>query len=245
VIKFAGRLLLLDIEGTTSALAFVHNVLFPYARRELAGYLERNIAALALRRALRRMAADARATSLRAWCPYPWPSPAAREWLIGEVYRLMDADAKQTGLKQLQGLIWQTGYRNGTLRSHVFPDVPARLRDWASAGIPVRIYSSGSVAAQKLFFAHTEAGDLTGLLSGYYDTTIGSKRESASYRAIAQDVQVTPEELLFLSDVPEELDAAQQAGLATGLVERPGNPPAPPTQHPRVYSFDEVVLERG
>jgi enolase-phosphatase E1 len=245
VIKFTGRLLLLDIEGTTSALAFVHNVLFPYARRELAGYLERNSAAPALQGALQRMAADAGATSLQAWCPHPWPSSQARAWLVGEVYRLMDADAKQTGLKQLQGLIWETGYHNGTLRSHVFPEVPARLRGWASAGIPVRIYSSGSAAAQKLFFAHTEAGDLTGWLSGYYDTTIGSKREPTSYRAIAQDVQLPPEELLFLSDVPAELDAAQQAGLATGLVERPGNPPAPPTQHPRLRSFDEIVLERS
>jgi enolase-phosphatase E1 len=142
-------------------------------------------------------------------------------------------------------MIWQTGYHSGTLRSHVFPDVPVRLREWASAGIPVRIYSSGSVAAQKLFFAHTEAGDLTGLLSGYYDTTIGSKREPASYRAIARDVQLSPGELLFLSDVPEELDAAQQAGLATGLVERPGNPPTPPAQHPRIHSFDEILLERS
>jgi enolase-phosphatase E1 len=244
VIEFAGRLLLLDIEGTTSALTFVHDILFPYARRGIAGYLDRNLPSRALRHALQRMAIDAGTTSLQTWCPHPWPSPAAREWIIAKVNHLMDVDAKQTGLKRLQGLIWEAGYHDGTLRAHVFPDVPARLREWAATGMPVRIYSSGSVAAQKLFFAHTEVGDLTGLLSGYYDTAIGSKLDMASYRAIARDVHLTPEELLFLSDVPEELDAAQQAGLATGLVERPGNRPTPQTQHARICSFHEIVLGR-
>ena len=138
----------------------------------------------------------------------------------------MDGDVKATGLKELQGLIWQEGYAAGRLKSHVYPDVPPALRRWAERGLDLRVYSSGSVGAQKVFFAHTEAGDLLGLFRGHYDTTTGPKREAESYRRIAADMKMPPSAVLFLSDVPRELDAAREAGMRTALVVRPGNVPA-------------------
>jgi enolase-phosphatase E1 len=161
---------------------------------------------------------------------------------VGKVNALMDADAKLTGLKNLQGAVWKEGYETGVLRSHVFPDVLPNLRCWSAKGICTRIYSSGSIAAQKLLYAHTEAGDLTPLIDGYFDTTVGHKREESSYAAIVIDVALPAGEILFLSDVPEELDAARQAGLLTGLVERPGNKPVEVTDHPRIRTFAEVQV---
>lgn len=242
MIRFSGRLILLDIEGTTSDLAFVRDVLFPYALREVAGFLATQHESPAVRSALDQLARDAGAPDFATWCPYHTHSAEARTWVVAHFRRLMAADAKQTGLKQLQGLIWEGGYRDGTLHAHVFPEVPACLRAWKAAGVGLRIYSSGSVAAQRLFFAHSEAGDLTPLLSGYHDTTTGPKREPGSYRAIARDAELEPGQILFLSDVPEELTAARAAGFVTGLVERPGNNPTNDTQHPRLRSFEEIEL---
>ena len=242
MIEFAGRLILLDIEGTTSNLAFVHEVLFPYARQRVADYLTAHRGSGPVRDALEQVARDAGAANFAAWCPHPADSAEAVAWVVAQVHRLMDADSKQTGLKQLQGLIWEDGYRDGTLRSHVFPEVPACLRVWKAAGLVLCIYSSGSVAAQKLFFTHTVAGDLTPLFSGYHDTTIGGKREPASYHAIAAEAQLPPGEILFLSDVPEELDAAQAVGYAVGLAERPGNRAVSDQRHPRFHSFEEITV---
>ena len=242
MIGFAGRLILLDIEGTTSDLAFVHEVLFPYARHGVTGFLAAQCGSAAVHKALEQLARDAGAVNFAAWCPHPADSAEADAWVVAQVHRLMDADAKQTGLKQLQGLIWEGGYRDGTLRAHVFPEVPACLRAWKAAGLTLSIYSSGSVAAQKLFFAHTVAGDLTPLLSGYYDTNIGGKREPASYRAIAAKAQLPPQEILFLSDVPEELEAAHSVGYAIGLAERPGNRAVDDQRLPRFRSFEEITV---
>ena len=128
----------------------------------------------------------------------------------------MDGDVKATGLKELQGLIWQEGYAAGRLQSHVYPDVPPALRRWAEAGLDLRIYSSGSVAAQKVFFAHTEAGDLLGLFRGHYDTTTGPKREAESYRRIAADMKMPPSAILFLSDVRTGAGRGAGGGDADG-----------------------------
>jgi enolase-phosphatase E1 len=242
MISFSGRLVLLDIEGTTSNIAFVHEILFPYARQHAGPYLEKNATHPEVRKALDLMALDAGAADFAGWCPEAWPADNAREWLVAQIFHWMDADAKLTGLKNLQGLIWEAAYLEGGLRAPVFGDVPARIRVWHAAGISVRIYSSGSVAAQKLLFSHTEAGDLTPWLSGYYDTTIGAKREAASYATIVRDAGVPPKESLFLSDVPEELDAASSAGLKVALVERPGNRPVSATRHPRIVGFDEISI---
>ena len=231
MIPFHGRGILLDIEGTTSSVSFVYDVMFPFVRRELDRYLDGHRGESALRRACEQIARDASQDS-RA---------DDTDWVRGEVLRLMDGDVKATGLKQLQGLIWEAGFASGELKSHVYDDVPPALRDWHSRGIDLRIYSSGSVQAQKLFFGHTIAGNLLPLLSGHYDTTTGAKKEDASYRTIAADFGLPPSEILFLSDVVAELDAARTAGMQTALVVRPGNAAAQREhEHPKIMSFSDV-----
>jgi enolase-phosphatase E1 len=232
----------LDIEGTTSSVAFVYEVLFPYAREHLAAFLEGHWQDTDVVRARNRIARDAGAGSFAEWCRDLTPA-GEQARLRDEVLRLMDRDAKATGLKELQGLIWRDGYAAGRLRSHVYDDVPAALRLWTSRGLDVSVYSSGSVTAQKLFFAHTVHGDLTGLLRGHYDTTTGPKKDPASYARIAADLRHLPAGLVFFSDVPDELDAARAAGWQTVLVVRPGNAPARGGHgHPEVGDFGEAHL---
>lgn len=236
---------LLDIEGTTSNLAFVHEVLFPYARARMREFLLSHQAQPVVREVLEQLARDAGAGSFGEWCPEGKTGPEAMEWVVVHLHGLMDRDSKTTGLKRLQGLIWEGGYRDGTLRSHVFDDVPTALERWQAAGIGLAIYSSGSVAAQKLYFAHTIAGDLGGFFSHHFDTTVGGKREGASYRRIAVDLGGDPARILFVSDVGEELDAAAESGFQTALAERPGNRPVPECRHSRVRVLTDLRLERA
>jgi len=224
----AVRLILLDIEGTLSPLAYVHEVMFPFARAEMRPFLEQNLSRPDVAAALDQIAVDAGSANFEAWRPQTASPSDAIPWIVAHAHALMDRDVKATGLKQLQGLIWEGGFHSGVLRSAVFPDVAPALREWKNAGVQLRIYSSGSKHAQQLFFAHTEAGDLTSLLSGYYDTTTGPKKIPASYTAIANDAGFPQAAILFLSDVVEELDAAGAAGLQTALIVRPGNV-APPS----------------
>lgn len=234
------RGILLDVEGTTSSVSYVYDVMFPYARRELEAYLQNNWNLPALQDAAEQIAKDAGQTSLAAWSD--GTGIDSLQLVRDEAIRLMDADEKATGLKRLQGLIWQRGFESGELKAHVYPDVPPALAACRSLGIDLRIYSSGSIHAQRLFFAHTEAGDLLPLLSGHYDTTTGPKRESASYLSIASDWGLEPAEILFLSDIVAELDAAKQAGLQTVLVNRPGNAPVDANHGHRVIdSFGELL----
>jgi enolase-phosphatase E1 len=234
------RGILLDIEGTTSSISYVYEVLFPFAREHLDTFLREQWEAPGTLRALNQLARDAGAASFIDWTSDD-SLAQARERVRSEVQRLMADDVKSTGLKELQGLIWRGGFESGQLRAHVFPDVPAALEWWAVRRLDARIYSSGSVAAQQLFFAHTEVGDLSALLHGYYDTTTGPKREPASYRRIAEDMQLLPASILFLSDVVPELDAARAAGIETRLVVRPGNARSPEGHvHAVIRSFDEL-----
>jgi enolase-phosphatase E1 len=240
MIRVPCRGVLLDIEGTVAPLQFVTLILFPFARRQLGEFLERRWDDPAVGSACAQVARDAGADSLAAWAGTPDDAPQLAR-LVEHLHRLMDGDVKATGLKQLQGLIWEEGYAAGQLRSAVFADVPAALRDWAGRGIQARIYSSGSVTAQQVFFRHTEFGDLTPLLAGFYDTTTGPKREPGSYSRIVADMGLAAGEVLFVSDVVAELDAARAAGLQTALAVRPGNPPVPgPIEHPIVCSLAEV-----
>ena len=236
MIRFGGNLALLDIEGTVSPLAYVQSVLVPYSHVRVVEFLERRGAESAVQAALHRMVAEGR----------PGAPAAATTWPISELaalaYELMDRDAKQTGLKQLQGLIWEEGFASGALKSEIFPDVPRTLSAWVAQGRKVRIFSSGSVHAQKLFFRHTTAGDLSPWLSGHDDTTTGPKRAAASYAAIAARAGVAPGDILYLSDVTAELDAAREAGCATALTLRPGNAPNPSHTHPEIQSFDEIEI---
>ncbi|MFL6291956.1 MAG: acireductone synthase [Thermoanaerobaculia bacterium] len=225
------RAVLTDIEGTTTSISFVYDVLFPYAAARLDEYCSQPDPGPELAEALARLRREhAREPGLP---PFGNGADYAR--------RLMAEDRKSTGLKLLQGVIWEEGYRMGELSSHVFPDVPPALAAWKSAGLRLRIFSSGSVHAQKLLFAHTEAGDLTPLFEGYHDTTTGPKREAASYAAIAQAYALPAGEILFLSDVREELDAAAGAGMRTGMLVRPGNRPAEPGAHPVYRDFGEIA----
>ena len=238
---------LLDIEGTTSSIRFVYDAMFPFVRHNLGSFLHRAWEQPAVQRAAELIAKDAGAVSLSTWVGTVDGQPINREDAIQrvrtEVNRLMDNDVKATGLKELQGLIWTDGFSSGELVAHVYPDVPPAIRAWHQRGIDIRIYSSGSITAQKQFYAHTEAGNLLFLFSGHYDTTTGPKRESKSYGAIAADMNRPPASILFLSDVPAELDAASAAGFQTGLLLRPGNAPvSPPVSHPSFESFADIHL---
>ncbi len=228
------RAILSDIEGTTTPISFVYEVLFPYAEARLEAACERAASNPAIRSAVDQLAKEHQAEPAGACHPEFGAGSAYARWLMSE-------DRKSTGLKMLQGLIWEEGYRNGSLRAQVFPDVPTALNTWQQAGMRLRIYSSGSVLAQKLLFAHTEYGDLTGCFEGYHDTTTGPKMVAESYREIARAYALDPAAVLFLSDVVAELDAATEAGMETALLRRPGNKPvADDSSHPSYSSFDQL-----
>lgn len=224
------RAVVIDIEGTTTPLSFVHDVLFPYARRRLdaacASGDERFAEALRLLRA-EYQAEKGSLAGFGDGAPY--------------VHALMDRDRKSTGLKMLQGLLWEEGYRNGELKGQVYPDVVAALAAWKERGIRVRVFSSGSVLAQELIFGHSDQGDLLPYFEGFHDTTTGPKKSADSYRAIADSFGLLPARVLFLSDSVAELDAAREAGLQTGFFVRPGNPPADPDGHAVYESFAELA----
>ncbi|MCQ8127017.1 acireductone synthase [Methylomonas rivi] len=191
-----------DIEGTTSSLSFVKDVLFPYARAHLPDFV-------------RRHAQDAEVTELLDAVRQISGADLDNEQLIAQFVDWIDRDQKITPLKSLQGLIWQDGYRQGAFKGHVYPDAAERLTDWHAQGYALYVYSSGSVYAQKLLFGHTEYGDLTPLFSGYFDTHIGGKQDAASYRAIARQIGLPAADILFLSDIEAELNAARAAGFDT------------------------------
>jgi 2,3-diketo-5-methylthio-1-phosphopentane phosphatase len=238
------RAILLDIEGTTTPLSFVHDTLFPYVRAQLGSFLP----AIAETTAFADLATRLRRDHERetAAPPRPWNDQSTASQLASvEAYVvwLMDADRKSTPLKQLQGWIWRDGYQRGDLHGKVFDDVPRAFEAWHDAGLLTAIYSSGSVLAQQLLFANTQHGDLTSFLDAYFDTTTGAKTEAASYRRIATELGVPSSTIVFVSDAPKELDAGSSAGLRTLLCCRPGNPEAPDDlEHPKIFSFDELAL---
>lgn len=203
------RAVVTDIEGTTTSVSFVYDVLFPYAREHIPAYVQTNEDRLSgLLDDVRREVGDASLTL---------------EGCIAVLLRWMDADRKVTPLKTLQGMVWKQGYEDGGSKGHLYPDVAPSLRRWKGQGLLLCVYSSGSVEAQKLLFGHSEAGDLTPLFSGWFDTLVGGKKEASSYARIAAAIGLAPRELLFLSDNPAELAAARAAGLAVTGLDRPGN----------------------
>ncbi|MBX6743492.1 MAG: acireductone synthase [Acetobacteraceae bacterium] len=219
---------LTDIEGTTTSIAFVKDRLFPFAEAALDEFLrdhgtEPEVAAIL--------------DEVRAAAPGQAPVAALRAW--------MAADAKVAPLKALQGLIWRQGYLDGPLKGHLWPDVAPCLRAWAGGGVRLAVYSSGSVEAQRLLFGHSETGDLTPLFAGFFDTRIGAKREAPSYAAIAAALSLPPGEILFLSDVAEELDAAAAAGLRTCQLVRAADGTQPSGRHPEAADFPEVGRQFG
>jgi enolase-phosphatase E1 len=227
------RAVLTDIEGTTSSVSFVKDVLFPYARDHLPAFVTSRRSDPEVQRWLA-------ATALAAGIDDPHS-----RLVIDTLLDWIDEDRKATPLKALQGMIWKTGYESGDYRAHVYPEVPARLREWKDRGLKLFVYSSGSVPAQKLFFAHTEAGDLAPLFDGWFDTEIGGKRERDSYVRIAETTGFPAGSVVFLSDIVQELDAAHSAGMQTIRVCRPPDACPASTTRPCVTDFDAITIDRG
>jgi enolase-phosphatase E1 len=235
------RAIVLDIEGTTTPIAFVYDVLFPFARTHLGEYLRAAARSAALRAALQQLQRDHADEVSRGEHPPEW-SASDPGRVAAFVEWLMDRDRKAPGLKRLQGQIWARGFRDGVLRGEVFPDVPPAMRRWCDAGIRVAIYSSGSDEAQRLVFGTTASGDLTPLICRFFDTAVGPKMSAESYRRIAQELGCATNDLLFVSDVVAELDAARTAGCEVVLAVRPGNPAQQQRPYPVVRTFDEIEL---
>ena len=228
------RAILTDIEGTTSSISFVKDVLFPYARRALPGFVKAHGDEPAVRKWLDAVAAE--------------NGGVCRGEMIVEVLQgWIDEDRKHPALKALQGMIWLEGYREGEFQAHVYPDAAQALRQWHANGHRLAVYSSGSVPAQKLLFGHSTEGDLSALFSGWFDTAVGGKREVQSYRNIVGQLDLAAHDVVFLSDIVEELDAAREAGLRTVLLDRRQDYPMPRQGeachgHDRVESFTGIAL---
>ncbi len=218
-----------DIEGTTSSLSFVKDVLFPYARERMAQFVREHANDPAVRKLLDdvRQMMDGRADD---------------EKVIAQLIQWIDEDRKITPLKALQGMIWERGFKQGDFKGHVYEDAVRNLKQWQARGIRLYVFSSGSVQAQKLLFAHTGYGDLTPLFSGYFDTTVGAKKETSSYHKIAQSIGLAPGDILFLSDIKEELDAAHEAGMQTAWLLR-DSALGGAAGHIKVSNFDEIVVK--
>lgn len=235
--------ILLDIEGTTSSISFVHDVMFPFVLERLDEFLSQHSTRDDVVDACEQVAKDAGKESLTSWLSEPAEQEKTGIQVVAsEVRRLMAGDVKATGLKALQGMIWDGGFRSGQLKSHVYPEVIPTIQKWRAAGIDVRIYSSGSIAAQKLFFGHVDGhGDCLELFTGHYDTTIGNKKQPESYTRVAADWGLKVEEVLFISDIEGELKAAQTAGLQALASIRPGNTPlGEDFSIARITSFENV-----
>lgn len=218
------KAVVLDIEGTTTAISFVHRTLFPFARARLDAFLAAHGDTAEVAAAIAAVQAEAPgakvADTLRAW---------------------IDADRKAGPLKLIQGKIWREGFESGELEAHLYPDVAHALAGWQQGGLRLAIYSSGSEEAQRLLFAHSMAGDLEDLFDDFFDTRIGAKREPASYATIAARLGVAPGKILFLSDVAEELDAAAATGLLTCQLVRPEDGTRPTDRHRTAPDFPTVA----
>ncbi len=236
--------ILLDIEGTTTPLDFVYKALFPYARSHVKQFLGQHFSSQEVLADISGLREEHGADTRRGLNPPLLRHSTPEEELesvVEYIEWLMDRDRKSTSLKSLQGRIWEQGYKRGELRGRVFDDVPRALERWQKQKKDICIFSSGSVLAQKLLFAHTTAGDLTPYISHYFDTSTGGKTDTQTFQAIATILQRSPGEIAFLSDVTTELDAAKSARMQTLLCLRPGNRPQPASTHLMIRTFDEVL----
>jgi enolase-phosphatase E1 len=240
--------ILLDIEGTTTPIAFVYDVLFPFARRHLREFLKETWTSPPVADAIVKLELEWADDAARGEAPASWASTRAMprddvSAIAGYLEWLMDCDRKSPALKLIQGLIWQRGYESGELTSDLFPDVGPALKRWTEDGLAVAIYSSGSTLAQRLLFAHTPAGDFTRYFTGFFDTSAGPKTSPESFTRISAALGTRTERVLFVSDAAREVDAARAAGCRTSLCVRPGNPlqsPAVPAE--TIRTFDEIAM---
>lgn len=232
------KIILTDIEGTTSSISFVKDVLFPYAAEKLPAFLRQHHKNAAVQQPIQATVELAK--------------QEGNDLMANDLNRVIECllqwirnDKKATPLKALQGMIWKQGYEQGDYQAHMYPDATAQLQQWHDAGIPLYVYSSGSVQAQKLFYQYSQDGDLLPLFSGHFDTTSGGKRDDQSYRNILAELQknhdIAADNVLFLSDIEQELDAAYDAGMQTCWLIREGDFPAT-SNHPAVNSFSSIQL---
>src|SRR5690554_2095999 len=222
-----------DIEGTTSSISFVKEVLFPYAAAHMENFLRQHWQDAAVQQQVKALAdADDAAVDASAINSVEGANAVLQRWIR--------EDRKATPLKTLQGMIWKAGYESGAYTAHLYADTAPALQRWHDQGLPLYVYSSGSIAAQKLFFGYSDAGDLTPLFSGYFDTTTGMKQEVESYQKIVAALNLPAEQVLFLFDIEGELDAAKAAGLQTILLDRDNSISS--SAHQRVTSFADIEL---
>ncbi|MEC8104915.1 MAG: acireductone synthase [Pseudomonadota bacterium] len=231
------KLILTDIEGTTSSISFVKDVLFPYAAEHLPAFVKANLSDEKVQTALQQTAELAAEDG-------DVINAEDTDALIAKLLQWISEDRKATPLKALQGLIWKTGYENGDYQAHMYPDATEYLKKWHDNGLPLYVYSSGSVKAQELFFGYSQDGNLLPLFKGHFDTLMGGKRETQSYLNILAELQkihtgLNAADVLFLSDIKEELDAAKEAGIQTVWLVRDSEIPAAP-EHKAVKSFAEI-----
>jgi len=224
------KAVLTDIEGTTSSISFVKDVLFPYAKRKMEDFVKQNKENPEVKRILNDV-----------------KEVVGKDLTTDEIVEILkkwiEEDKKITPLKEIQGLIWEEGYKKGELEGHIYDDSFEKLKKWKERGIPIYVYSSGSVKAQKLLFSNTKFGDINYLFSGYFDTKIGGKKEPQSYKKIAQEIGLKPEEILFLSDNPEEIEAAAKAGMKVVRFAREGEfEIIPDFPYKQVRNFEEVEI---
>ncbi|MBC8031805.1 MAG: acireductone synthase [Pyrinomonadaceae bacterium] len=240
------RGVLLDIEGTTTPISFVHEVLFSYARAALKDYLTAHWNSTETVADIARLRNEHASDVDRQLNPPILVQGTVDDEIdsvVAYLNWLIDRDRKSTALKSLQGKIWRQGYLDGTLKAELFNDVPAALERWRNAGLSINIFSSGSELAQRLLFAHTQAGDFTGLIDSYFDTKVGRKTDAESYRRIAASLLLPAQSIVFISDVVAELDAASLAGMDTVLCLRPGNAPqSGGEQHERVHTLTGLLI---
>jgi enolase-phosphatase E1 len=237
------RTILLDIEGTTTPIDFVHKVLFPYASSQAEQFLRQYGSSAEIQADIAKLR-DENSDDTRRGLNPPMVRDETQEGelesLVAYIDWLIAHDRKSMPLKSLQGKIWEEGYRNGQLRGEVFEDVPRALQRWQRQKRNTCIFSSGSVLAQKLLFGNTAWDDLTPYISHYFDTTAGAKNDPESYRRIANVLEQSPGEIAFISDVVSELDSAAAAGFETCLCQRPGNHPQPENTYPVIRTLDEL-----
>ncbi len=224
------KYILMDVEGTTTSISFVHEVLFPYARKELQEYIVQNSELAQVKKAI--------ALTKQTVLDEEHVELTELEAICKKLIHWSDIDRKHPALKTLQGDIWETGYKKGEILAHVYEEVPSMLKKWKDQGITLGIYSSGSVKAQHLLFEFSVAGNLRPYFSNHYDTGVGQKRDSNSYKKISEELSLAPEEILFLSDIKEELDAAKTSGMKTCQIVRQNDVVI--GDHPLARNFNEV-----
>ncbi|WP_456401685.1 acireductone synthase [Persephonella sp.] len=223
------KAILLDIEGNLAPIKFVKEVLFPYSEEKLESFIKENLEKDEIKKIINDI-----------------KNIEGRDLTIDEIIKLLKKwireDKKITPLKELQGYIWEEGFKSGELKAPIYKDAFEKIKEWKEKGIPLYIYSSGSVKAQKLFFSHTVYGNLLDSFKGFFDTKIGSKKDKSSYIKIAEKIGLKPEEILFLSDNPDEIKAAVEAGMKAVKLSRPEDDPYKPDfPYRQVETFKEVT----